>query len=118
MANLTAAQYKSEMDNARKKYVAGSLAYLDRGAAWGEIAGVYSLLWVHQLVFDDKGATPSATALGYRTDAENLLNNAKAKLVGFSVSSASAVASTNMASAMAFAYVQMTKREAGLADGA
>lgn len=117
MTNLTADQYKAEMDNARVKYEQNSVTNLDRGAAWGEIAGVYSLLWLHQLVFDSKAITPSATALGYRTDAEALLVRAKAKVTSLPLSSAGSVSAGNMAAALAYAYVNLTKFEASLLDG-
>ena len=117
MPNLTADEYKAQVDAARGMYSPGSTVTLDRMSAWAEICGVYSLLWVHQLEFDRKGITPSAEALSYRTDAEDLLKSAKSKLVGFSVSSASAVTSASFASAMAYDYVQLTKYEAGLDEG-
>jgi len=113
MTNLTAAEYKAQVDACRKKYIAGSTVRLDCAVAWDQIAGVYSMLWRGQQEFEDNDFTPSTAALAYRTDAENLLNNAKGRLVGpLSISSPSATASASWASTMAYDYLEMAKREA------
>ena len=110
MTNLTAAEYKAQVDFCRKKYVAGSLTRLDCAVAWDQIAGVFSMLWHRQQEFEDMGFTPSAAALVYRTDAENLLGAAITAASIFR--SPSATASVGWASTMAYDYIEMAKREA------
>jgi hypothetical protein len=110
MTNLTAAQYKVEVDNALNSYGANNFYNIERGMAWAQIASVYSHLWTHQALFDSKGEVPSALALGYRTKAEGYLATAKQRANEAGNTPAS-VAASQAASVAAYAYVQIVKTE-------
>lgn len=116
MANLTAAQYKAEMDKALAQYEAFSVVQLDRGAAWSQVASGYCHLWLHQQMFDNKGVVPNAAALVYRTKAETLLTRAKTRAASLPLSTPASVAASQAASVAAYSYVQLVKIQEALAE--
>lgn len=110
MANLTAAQYKTEVDNALAVYGQNNFYNIEKGMAFAQIASVYSHLWTHQALFDSKSVVPSALALSYRTKAETYLTDAKTR--GNQAGNVPAsVAASQAASVAAYAYVQTVKTE-------
>lgn len=110
MSNLTAAQYKTELDTALTNYTANKFYNSERGMCWAMIAGVYSHLWLHQTQFDNKLIVPSATALGYRTKAEAYLVDAKT-YANQGSNQPPSMAAVNAGSVAAYAYVQLVKVE-------
>lgn len=114
---LTADQYKSEMDNALTQYGYNSFYNIERGMAWAQISSVYSHLYTHQLLFDrvgvNLGEPQFATALGYRSKAENYLATARSR-ANQSANAPAAVAACQAASVAAYAYCQLVKAESAL----
>jgi hypothetical protein len=104
---LTAAQYKSNFDDMQTKAAGTYGTAPDRSVAYSQIGSIWAYLYIEQSRIDKQGFTPSADAMTYRTNAENILTQAASD--AYSGQAQKAVARAQAASNHAYTYVEQVR---------